>query len=267
MQFNAGCGYSAIVTHRSALANFIILPGYSSLSNHPLVKRFMKGVFNLKPTLPRYTKTWDASQLVKFLKSLYPNSDLSLKLICLKTASLLTLLSGQRIHTVHLIQVQNIDLTENAAICYIKDLTKCTKPSNPNKPLRYLAFPEDESLCPVKCLTEYIERRKIFLKNEEGRLFFTHAKPHHIASKDTVARWVREAMRFAGINTDVFKPHSIRSASTSKAKAKGVPMDVILRHGTWSQSSTFFKFYYREIEELGADNEKRNEGFERNLLS
>lgn len=45
-----GCGYSAINTD---LPGFIIVDNLP-VCQHPLVKRFLRGVFNIKPCLPKY---------------------------------------------------------------------------------------------------------------------------------------------------------------------------------------------------------------------
>ena len=54
-------------------------------------------------------------------------------------------------------------------------------------------------------------------------------------------------MALAGIDTQVFTAGSCRSASGSKANKIGVPLDTILKFGSWSQSSTFYSFYCRDI--------------------
>ena len=51
----------------------------------------------------------------------------------------------------------------------------------------------------------------------------------------------------AGVHTTVFKPHSYRSASVSKAKVNSVPTSVVLEKGCWIRESTFKKFYYKDI--------------------
>ena len=51
-------GYSALGTIRSALSSFITIDGYKA-GEHPLISRFMSGVFNRKQTFPRYAETWD----------------------------------------------------------------------------------------------------------------------------------------------------------------------------------------------------------------
>jgi len=46
----------------------------------------------------------------------------------------------------------------------------------------------------------------------------------------------------AGINTEVFKPHSIRGAASPKAAWSGVPISDILQAADWSYEATFQKF-------------------------
>ena len=49
----------------------------------------------------------------------------------------------------------------------------------------------------------------------------------------------------AGVDTQ-FGAHSTRSASTSAAASKGLPIDAVLTAAGWSSASTFTKFYRRE---------------------
>ena len=57
--YKQGLGYSAINTARSALSAVITLDSQRKFGEHPLVTRFLKGVFELKPSLPRYSGVWD----------------------------------------------------------------------------------------------------------------------------------------------------------------------------------------------------------------
>ena len=52
----------------------------------------------------------------------------------------------------------------------------------------------------------------------------------------------------AGFDLDRFSAHSTRSASTSKAKAKGVSLGTILKPAGWKGSSTFAKFFHKRVE-------------------
>ena len=51
---DSGLGYSALNTARSAVSSFL-----SMANPHVLIKRFMKGVFEIRPSLPRYNCTWN----------------------------------------------------------------------------------------------------------------------------------------------------------------------------------------------------------------
>ena len=51
--FSNNYSYSALNTARSALSTIFDSP---PIGEHNMIKRFMKGVFNTKPNLPRYTR-------------------------------------------------------------------------------------------------------------------------------------------------------------------------------------------------------------------
>ena len=60
--------YSALNTARSALSFIIILADNQKFGDHPLVTRFMKGIFNLHPPTPRYINVWDPNEVLTVLK-------------------------------------------------------------------------------------------------------------------------------------------------------------------------------------------------------
>lgn len=92
--YKSGLGCSCINTARSALSSFIQLNNFVNIGSHPLVRRFMRGVFVLRPSLPRYNVTWNVNIVLKYLKSLSPLSSLSLLQSSHKLVMLLALLSG-----------------------------------------------------------------------------------------------------------------------------------------------------------------------------
>ena len=51
----------------------------------------------------------------------------------------------------------------------------------------------------------------------------------------------------AGINTNVYKTHSCRSASTNKARDNRVSITDILKRGCWKSQNTFIKFHSKDI--------------------
>ena len=63
--FEKNLSNSSLNTARSALSTIITVDGMS-IGNHPLVVRFLKGVFNLRPPVPRYKEVWDVSIVLRF---------------------------------------------------------------------------------------------------------------------------------------------------------------------------------------------------------
>ena len=107
--FDRGLGYSSLATARSVLGNFISVPGCSELSKHPLIRNLLKGVFNKRPPQPRYTVIWDSTLVIKYLATL-KNVEINLEMLSLKVCTLLTILSGQRVSTVHVFHLRNLEI-------------------------------------------------------------------------------------------------------------------------------------------------------------
>ena len=55
----------------------------------------------------------------------------------------------------------------------------------------------------------------------------------------------------AGINTAIFKAHSIRGATVSAASNAGITTNDILNAADWSTPSVFQKFYYKPTRQTG----------------
>ena len=64
--------YSAINSARSALSAFGIVHDGVTFGSHPIVIRFMKCIYNLRPPIPRYIHTWNVSIVLKELRHLSP---------------------------------------------------------------------------------------------------------------------------------------------------------------------------------------------------
>ena len=95
-QFESGCGYSSLNTARCALSAIGIVRDGFAIGSHPIIIRFMKGVFNLKPTRARYSEIWDVNKVLLYLQSLSPIAKLSLKMLTLKLAMLIALTFASR---------------------------------------------------------------------------------------------------------------------------------------------------------------------------
>lgn len=244
--YASGVGYSTINTAKSALSSVIIDVNGFQLGKHPLVLKFMKGIYKLRPPTARYQVTWDADLVLNLFKSWPRNSELSLKMLSFKLVALLALVTAQRVQTLSAIELCNIVWTEKVQIVLKKTL-KCTSIKTPNVVLVLPRFNEDQNLCVVECLSQYIKRTESIRKGIS--LFISFNKPHDTVTSQTLSRWLCAVLKLAGIDTDKFHGHSFRHSSTSKAVRGGVCIDTILQRVGWSQkSNTFARFYNRPVD-------------------
>lgn len=248
--FNQGASYGTLNSYRSAIAQ-LLGPGIAQDSR---VKRFFKGVFHLRPSTPKYINTWDPGCVLNFLRN-YHNDNISLEKVSHKLAMLLALASGQRVQTLALIEVKNINKSENGIEIKIPKKIK-TSGRNTYQPLIVLPFmTNDFEICVASTLLHYLKRTEERRTNENktSNLFLTCKKPFHNATSQTISRWIKKTMLEAGINTNVFTPHTTRHASTSMAFNKGIMYNTIRLAAGWTENSnTFAKFYNRPMIKQGS---------------
>ncbi|XP_052233741.1 uncharacterized protein LOC127846495 isoform X1 [Dreissena polymorpha] len=243
--YTNGLNYSALNTARSALSIFLNICSNINIHENELISRFMKGCFNSRPSLPRYCHMWDVKVVLDYLHTLKISTllDLSRKL-CI----LLLLVTGQRCQTIHSIQLNDISFDKNTTMVTIQPntLLKQSRPGKHLKPMYLKAYEGKMNVCVVKTLVEYLDRTKE-IRNSQF-LFITTTSPYKTASKSTISRWIKDIMRAAGVD-EVFKPHSTRSAATSKASLVGLSLQHILDTAGWSNAKTFATFYQKTIVE------------------
>ena len=143
--------------------------------------------------------------------------------------------------------IEKIIFADNKVILLPNKTLKHTNPNRPLEPLTYHKYEAEEKLWIVNSLQSYLEKRNQQVNDEVRELLITYGKPHKPVSRDSVARWIKNGLRNASVDTTVFKPHSCRSASVSKEKVNGVPTSVILENCCWKRESTFKKFYYKDV--------------------
>ena len=73
--FEQGLQYRSLGVARSALSTFLKICSNIDINSYAEVTRFMKGVFNSRPALPRLNVTWDVSIVLNYLELM---SDVSL---------------------------------------------------------------------------------------------------------------------------------------------------------------------------------------------
>ena len=125
---DTGIGYSALNTALCALSTVISIKENSTFGQHPLVCRFIKGIFESRPSLPRYQETWDVTVVLDYLTKLGPPGNLRLKDLTLKVVMLMALLSGQGRQTLHMLCVDSMQMSSTKCVFVINSLLKTSRP-------------------------------------------------------------------------------------------------------------------------------------------
>lgn len=241
--YDKGGTYGTLNCARSALSLIMSL----DLDCCSQFKRFFKGIHNIRPIKPRYNSTWDPVLVLDHLRTFYPNDTLSLQRPSFKLNTLLALVTAHIVQTLSLIKTSNIFSNASGHEILISDNIKTSRFSNVKPILSVPFFPSDGTLSVAKTLQAYLDKTQP-LRRDNGQRFLSFRRPHKPATSQTLSRWIRSTLSDSGIDTNAFKAHSTRHASTSAANHKGLNIDVIKRTAGWSsKSNTFSQFYNRPV--------------------
>ena len=207
---------------------------------HPIVTRMLKGIFRTRSALPRYICIYDAEIVMEFLKSLPSWEEITLKWLTLKLVILLVLSSSHRCQTLNSLPIEHMDTNIQQVTFYIpKVIKKATTMFHP-KPIILQAFPADERICPVRNIVEYIKASEKFRKS---KILLLSCYSHEPIETQTISRYVKLALKAAGINIKIFTAHSTRHTSSADKFMKRLSLNDIIKKGGWKSSSLFRRFY------------------------
>ena len=161
---------------------------------------------------------------------------------------LCALVRGQRCQTLHFMNLGQV--RRNPKTSHIFCIDQIVKQSTPSREQPILLRPKvvaDSMLCVATVLDQHIDRTSS-LQGEEQQLFGSYVQPHQGVSKDTISRWIKTVMQQAGLDTTVFKPHSTRAASTSKAHSCNVSLPAVMKATSWTSDCVFNIFYNKPVQ-------------------
>ena len=227
-------------TARSVLSNLLKPFDGVAFGSHRLTERLLAGIARTRPSVPRYTQTWDVAVVLNHLRSKMPLASLSWKDLTFKLVSLVALVTAQRCQTIHLLDTAHMTKTDSKFSFQIAKPLKTSKPGR-SLPQVELHKYHEEAVCVYRTLERYIEVTALYRK--QSALFLSYHAPHNPVGKDTISRWIKCGLHEAGIDVDQFKAHSTRAASTSAARHQSLPVKDILVVAGWEHESTFDKFY------------------------
>ena len=244
--FTSGLEYNTLGVYRSAISAFHDTVQGLPVGQHPRIATFMAGVDNLRPPQPKLTFVWDVEILENYLRGI-KDADLPWRDMNRKLVALLSLAEAKRAADLFLLDTRWCLMREEEI-----EFRLTAKPKHHRKkgkvPKPVIFRASGEELCPVKSLKHYLDLTKNARGNEGSeKLFLSHLKPNKSVGCDSIRRWLKEALKDAGIDTAMFQGHSIRAATSSKAAVRGMSVKEILGMGSWSKNSVWQKFYNKEI--------------------
>ena len=163
--FQEGYQYRTINSHRSAISAYHPHIDGRPVGEHPKLCDLLAGAFNQRPPQPRYTFIWDVDVVLKFIKSNMGNDlDLSEGDLAHKLTALLALAAAQRVSAIQHLNIDFMAKTNSQVTFYFTKLHKSWRRGKPPPELTYQAYPEDESLCVVRTLENYLDKTKKWRK-------------------------------------------------------------------------------------------------------
>ena len=167
--FEKGLGYSTINTAKSAIVTLLsVCTDASVIESSVVLQKFMRGIFALRPALPKHDYTWDVSTVLEFLKKWSPPKALDLLSLSSKLAMLLLLLTGQRGQSIHSLHVDDLECSGSELIVRFSELLKHSRPGSHVHEIVIPGYAEP-GLCVVTTFLEYIKRPKALRSTKNGK--------------------------------------------------------------------------------------------------
>ena len=247
--FKEGLQYRTLNVLRSALSSIHPKTDNFWVGQHPYIVNILRGILNNRPPKPRFTYIWDLHLVTEHIKRVGENCSLSLKHLSWKLATLFAITCPKRVSQLTSLDLNYYKMVPEGVVFTLTVPTKGTRPDETTQAF-ITRFPADPNLCPVLCFTHYLlltNGKRAVQEGKPNNLFISHIRPHHPITRATVARWILSLIKKAGIDTIIFKAHSLRGASTTVAANAFVPLQEIMNMADWSNASTFRQYYYKPV--------------------
>jgi len=256
--YKDGLKYKTISGYRSMMSSMLNPVDRIPVGQHPYIIRLLKGIFNERPPVKRLVPEWNLLFVLDALKQppFEPIKTASLKYVTYKTVFLIAITTFRRCG-----DLQSLTLGENSVNVQAKGVTfirhglsKQDRGSHQSNTIFIPAFPKNKLLDPKRALTYYLKSTEKFRNSKEKdslKLFLTVNKPHRAASSQTISSWIvktiQKSYKMKKVYVSKVKGHSTRSIGPSWALFKGAPLKDVLDSADWSRSSTFVKFYFKDV--------------------
>ena len=158
--FQEGYQYNSVNAYRSAISSVHEKIDGLPVGQHPTITRLVKGVFNVRPPLPRYSSTWDVQRVLNYLDSQEQSESLPLKALTLKTVFLLATTRPSRSADLSQLDVTRMRADTNGIPFLPSSLAKQSRQGRPIDSFYFPAFQANSILCPVATIHTYLNSTK-----------------------------------------------------------------------------------------------------------
>ena len=177
-----GLEYSTLNVYRSAISAYHPWVNDVEMGQHPLVPQFMKGAFNVRPPQPKYNETWDVSRVLRHIKTMGKNEDMSLKNLTLKLTIFAALTTANRAHELSSLSTAGMLDKGDSFLFTLTKLTKSARPGQPPIKITWVKYEPDRDLDVVDCARQYMDRaeRLRVTQEQHEQLLVTVSLTHQL---------------------------------------------------------------------------------------
>ena len=241
-----GLGHRSVNSGPSALSSIIRRVCNVLFGKSPLVFRLLKGVFNIRPALPRYVTTWDIIKIFTFIKSKPTLTNCDLKTLFLKLVILLCLTTDQRDQPIKCLNLKLINISSEKVDLLVPETWKTSRPGHHLPPIELTIFKYSE-LCVIAHPKQHVKMISPFRTTGTKQLLLSFLQLHKLISTTTLSMWCVTAINECGINVNIYCSNSTRSASASKCKISGLSFKEIAKSAGWSNKRKFPKLFDKSL--------------------
>ena len=237
-----------ITSYKSALTQPIRY-GFNIELNSDLFNKIPKSCAKQRPAPQTKPISWSLNKVLDLASSI-DNESAELSLLLGKTIFLLAMASGARVgELVGLSRDKGqICFEESGVALVFPNKLILAKNENPLKrwgPWKIIPLSSDPTLCPVKCLKDYISATSDI---NSGQLFRAPTSGSTITAKQLRAKLVYFIKK--ADPDSVPKGHDPRKVASSLSFLSSMCFSDLQRFTGWSGPRVFFKHYFKDIEEV-----------------
>jgi site-specific recombinase XerD len=228
---------STIRSYVASLKFYFTLFERLDLVQSRLLDFFSEGAQRQAPIPQQNHWIWDAGVPLRMIRDRPPPS--SFLPAAKEAVFLLLMATGMRVDDVFKMG-EDFEVFNGTLVIPFIQKRKCKVKGVWTSSARVASYPGNERLCPITALLLY-STYAVFTRVPGEKALFVSSRGQK-AAVATLAGWVKDILLEAGIKAPA---HSCRSASTSHAFARQMPIDVILSSAGWSSDLVFFRHYQR----------------------